>query len=508
MIFDGSAEHPERPLRPLRDQRGLAEAPLAVPEHRWEPEAGQTVTTSAKQTSTKQTSTKQTSTNQTTAKRTTGKRGSTPTAGKPIDAQDALALWTALDRSTALIEFDLDGTVRWANANFLALMDYDEAEIVGRHHSLFVEPAEARSKAYKELWAALGKGTLLSGEFRRLAKGGREVWLRASYNPVFDSQGKPQKVIKLATDITDVKNKGAADASTIEAIEHSMAVIEFDPQGVILRANDIFLSVMGYGETEIVGKLHRMFVNKEEADSQAYRQFWKNLAEGKSQRGQFKRIAKSGELVWLEAAYNPIFDASGKLLRVVKFAYDITEQFNQAVAVLGEKSAQLEAALEESQEAERVRLELDRTLQEMSTPVTPIWDEILLLPLVGIVDSTRTDDVMRKTLDRISQTGSKMFILDISGVPTVDTAVANQLIKITKATRIMGCETLVSGVSSSIAHTIVELGVDISELRTTATLRDAFSTCLSEMGVLDLQHSRSRSAPQRPLHRQPQRSFR
>jgi anti-anti-sigma regulatory factor len=122
----------------------------------------------------------------------------------------------------------------------------------------------------------------------------------------------------------------------------------------------------------------------------------------------------------------------------------------------------------------------------MSTPVTPIWDGILLLPLVGIVDSTRTDDVMRKTLDRISQTGSRMFILDISGVPTVDTAVANQLIKITKATRIMGCETLVSGVASSIAHTIVELGVDISELRTTATLRDAFFTCLTEMGIISV----------------------
>jgi methyl-accepting chemotaxis protein len=439
------------------------------------------------------------------AKRTAPKR-SAAASTSPIDSQDALALWTALNQSSALIEFDLDGIVLAANANFLALMGYTEAEVIGQHHSLFMEPEEARSKEYKQLWATLGQGIFLGGEFRRLAKGGKEVWLRASYNPVLDSRGKPKKVIKLAADITDVKNKSAADASTIEAIERSMAVIEFDPEGTILRANAIFLKVMGYTESEIVGRLHRLFVETEEADSPAYKQFWQALARGESQRGQFKRITKSGEPVWLEASYNPILDASGKLVRVVKFAYDITDQFNQAMALMGEKSAQLQAALEEAQEAERVRLDLDRTLQEMSTPVTPIWDEILLLPLVGIVDSTRTDDVMRKTLDRISQTGSKMFILDISGVPTVDTAVANQLIKITKATRIMGCETLVSGVSSSIAHTIVELGVDISELRTTATLRDAFSTCLSEMGVLDLQNGRGRSPSQRPMHRQ--RSFR
>lgn len=461
------------------------------------------MTTPAKRPSSRGTSSKGLPAKGTTARRTTSKGSPPSIAGQPIDAQEAVALWTALDRSSALIEFDLDGTVLHANANFLSLMDYEEAEVVGRHHSLFVDPAEARSEGYQELWAALRQGVFLGGEFRRLAKGGREVWLRASYNPLLDSRGKPQKIVKLAADITDVKNKGAADASTIEAIERSMAVIEFDPNGVILRANGIFLSVMGYKESEIVGKLHRIFVDKEEANSLAYTQFWQDLAEGKSQRGQYKRITKSGDLVWLEASYNPILDASGKLVRVVKFAYDITAQFNQAMAVMGEKSAQLEAALEEAQEAERVRLELDRTLQEMSTPVTPIWDEILLLPLVGIVDSTRTDDVMRKTLDRISQTGSKMFILDISGVPTVDTAVANQLIKITKATRIMGCETLVSGVSSSIAHTIVELGVDISELRTTATLRDAFSTCLSEMGVLDLQRGRMPSrSPQPSLHRQ------
>ena len=443
----------------------------------------------------------------TTGKRTTAKTSTTkPASTKPtaaIDNDTAQALGTALDHSNAMIEFDLKGAVLRANANFLALMDYSEAELIGKHHSLFVDAKEARSAEYKQLWASLAKGVLLKGEFRYLAKDGQEVWLEASYNPLLNSSGKPHKVILLASNITEAKNARANIDSTIAAIERSMAVIEFAPDGTIQRANPIFLQVMGYAEEEIVGQHHRLFVTKDEATSLTYKQFWTSLARGESQRGQFQRITKSGEPVWLEASYNPIFDASGQLVRVVKFAYDITAQFNQAVALMGEKSSELEAALEESREAERVRLELDRTLQEMSTPVTPIWDEILLLPLVGIVDSTRTDDVMRKTLDRISQTSSKMFILDISGVPTVDTAVANQLIKITKATRIMGCETLVSGVSSSIAHTIVELGVDISELRTTATLKDAFSTCLAEMGVLDLQRGRIPSRSQQPtLHRQ------
>ncbi len=434
------------------------------------------------------------------ARRTAPERNRT----KPTDSQEAQALLTALDRSSALVEFDLNGTVLKANANFLELMGYTEAEVVGQHHSMFVDPAEARSTDYQEFWASLHQGIFVGGEFRRLAKGGREVWLRASYNPVLNSRGQPEKVIKLAADVTAIKNKSAADASTIEAIERSMAVIEFDPHGTILRANAIFLKLMGYTESEIIGGLHRIFVEPEETKSLAYKQFWEALARGESQRGQYKRITRSGESVWLEASYNPVLDASGRLVRVINFAYDITEQFSQAMALMGEKSAQLNAALEESQQAERLRRELDRTLQEMSTPVTPIWDEILLLPLIGIVDSTRTDDVMRKTLGRISQTGAKRFILDISGVPTVDTAVANQLIKITKATRIMGCETLVSGVSSSIAHTIVELGVDVSELHTTATLRDAFSTCLSEMGVLDLQHGRGRTPSRHQTQRRMQ----
>jgi len=124
-----------------------------------------------------------------------------------------------------------------------------------------------------------------------------------------------------------------------------------------------------------------------------------------------------------------------------------------------------------------------KALLEMSTPVTPIWEGILLLPLVGILDSVRTQDIMDKTLGKIAETRARVFVMDISGVSAMDTAVANQLMKITKATQLMGCETIVSGLSPAIARTLVELGVSVGEVRTTATLRDSFELALKAVGL-------------------------
>jgi methyl-accepting chemotaxis protein len=272
-------------------------------------------------------------------------------------------------------------------------------------------------------------------------------------------------------------------SAIITAIERSNAVIEFDMDGVILRANQNFLEITGYTREEIVGQHHRIFVEPAHAASEAYQRFWERLRSGHFHTAEYKRIGKGGREVWLQASYNPVMDGEGRPVRVIKFAVDITAQFKKAMAMVREQSAALERALKEAQEAEHIRQEMDRTLQEMSTPVIPIWDQILLLPLVGIVDSTRTSDVMKKTLMRIRETRSKLFILDISGVPTVDTAVANQLIKITKATRLMGCETMISGVSPSIAHTVVELGVNLGGVTTTTTLRDALEIALQRVGM-------------------------
>lgn len=379
----------------------------------------------------------------------------------------------AIERTMPVIEFKPDGTIVRANDLFLAATGYSLKEIQGQHHRMFMKAAEAAKPEYKDFWTALASGSPRSGQFERVTKSGSTIWLEASYTPVLDERGGTVSVIKFAHDITTKKKTALADKAILDAIERTTAVIEFRPDGTILRANAAFLKVMGYTESEIAGQHHRMFVTQAETRSAEYSSFWQELAAGKVKSGQFQRLAKGGKSVWLEANYNPVFDLEGRVERVVKFAIDITEKFESARAT--------EVALKQVQEAERIREELDRTLDEMSTPVMPIWDGILLLPLIGVVDSARTDNAVTKTLERINETRSKVFLLDISGVPAVDTAVANQLLKISKATQLMGCETVISGLSPAIARTMVELGVEVGQVRTTATLRDAFAIALRKV---------------------------
>jgi methyl-accepting chemotaxis protein len=287
---------------------------------------------------------------------------------------------------------------------------------------------------------------------------------------VKDASGKTVSVIKFAQNITQARKAALADAAKLEAIKRSMGVIEFQPDGTIISANPAFLKLMGYTEGEVAGQHHRVFLTPQERVSAEYASFWQELASGKVKSGQFHRLAKGGKSIWLEANYNPVFDLEGRVERVVKFAIDITDKVESARAT--------EIALKQVREAELIREELNLALEEMSTPVMPIWDGILLLPLIGVVDSARTDKVVNKTLERINETRSKVFLLDISGVPAMDTAVANQLLKISKATQLMGCETVISGLSPAIARTMVELGVEVGEVRTTATLQQAFAIAL------------------------------
>ena len=385
------------------------------------------------------------------------------------------AIVKAIEQTMPIIEFKPDGTIVRANDLFLAATGYTLKEIQGQHHRIFMKADEAAKPAYKEFWSALAAGTSKSGQFERVTKGGSTIWLEASYTPVQDANGKTVSVIKFAQNVTEARKAALADAAKMAAIDRSMAVIEFKPDGTILRANPAFLSVMGYTEGEIAGKHHRLFVSPEETRSPEYASFWQELAAGKMKSGQFHRLAKGGNAVWLEANYNPVFDLEGRVERVVKFATDITEKV--------ESARNTEVALKQVREAERIREEMHRTLEEMSTPVMPIWDGILLLPLIGVVDSSRTDHAVTKTLERINETRARVFLLDISGVPAVDTAVANQLLKITKATQLMGCETVISGLSPAIARTMVELGVEVGQVRTTATLRDAFALALRKMNA-------------------------
>ncbi|MBW1687211.1 MAG: PAS domain S-box protein, partial [Deltaproteobacteria bacterium] len=323
----------------------------------------------------------------------------------------------AIDRAQAVIEFGLDGTVITANENFLRTFGYGLDEIVGKHHRIFCEPDYAESPEYAEFWQKLGRGEYVAGEFKRLTKGGREIWLQASYNPIFDIDGRPIKVVKFAADVTAAKLQTAEFEGKVRAIERAQAVIEFGLDGKVITANENFLRIFGYSLDEVVGKHHRIFCDPGYAESPEYAQFWQKLARGEYDADEFKRISKDGAEIWLQASYNPIFDLEGRPLKVVKFASDITlEVQKRSLALL-----------------------------EMSTPVTKIWDGVLFAPIVGIVDSKRAVDIMNKALSSIADTRASTLLLDIGGVAVVDTAVANHLIKIAKAAVLMGCKTIISG---------------------------------------------------------------
>lgn len=232
----------------------------------------------------------------------------------------------AINRVQAVIEFDLHGKVLHANDNFLSVMGYELDEVRGHHHRMFCDHAFAHSPEYLAFWERLGRGEFNAGEFRRLTKAGKEVWILASYNPIFDAEGKPVKVVKFATDITHQKRMSAETRGKLDAIGRSQAVIEFDLRGNVLSVNDNFLRTMGYIEDEVVGRHHSIFCDEDLVKSSAYRHFWAGLAQGEFQTGRFKRRGKHDADIWILATYNPILDVNGKPYKVVKFAMDVTDQ--------------------------------------------------------------------------------------------------------------------------------------------------------------------------------------
>jgi methyl-accepting chemotaxis protein len=258
----------------------------------------------------------------------------------------------AIGRAQAVIEFDLDGKILDANPNFLNTMGYTLAEVQGQHHRMFVEEQEARGAAYRNFWQALSRGEFESGEYKRLAKGGREVWLQATYNPIYDLDGRPFKVVKYAVDVTEAKIKSAEYVGKVTAIGRSQAVIEFDLDGHILEANENFLNVVGYKLDEVRGQHHRMFMEPDAGRSPEYLRFWDRLSRGEYQSGEYKRIGKGGKEVWLLASYNPIYDLEGRPFKVVKYATDVTEgklrnaEYEGKVAAIGRAQAVVEFDLQ------------------------------------------------------------------------------------------------------------------------------------------------------------------
>ncbi|MBV8917787.1 methyl-accepting chemotaxis protein [Bradyrhizobium sp.] len=310
----------------------------------------------------------------------------------------------AVSRAQAVIEFNLDGTIVTANENFLKAVGYSLPEIEGKHHGMFVEPSERDSMAYREFWAKLNRGEYDAAEYKRIGKGGKEIWILASYNPVLDENRKPFKVVKFATDITAQKLKTADLAGQIAAIGKSQAVIEFNLDGTIITANDNFLHALGYALPEIKGKHHSLFVEPAERDGAAYREFWAKLNRGEYQAGEYKRIGKGGREVYIQASYNPILDLNGKPFKVVKYASDVTRQV--LVRMGNERVRNMMETVAAGAE------ELNASVREISEAMVKSKETAL-----GAVERVASADSQAKRLSDAAQamSGIAQMIGDITG---------------------------------------------------------------------------------------------
>ena len=362
-----------------------------------------------------------------------------------------------------MIRFSLDGTILSANENFLRAMGYSLDEIRGKNHSIFVDPAYARSQEYQEFWAKLRRGEFNAGEYRRMGKDGREVWIRASYSPVFDPKGNLCEVIKIATDVTASKLQNAEYEGQIAAIKRVQAVISFAMDGTILDANDVFLQAMGYSLAEIRGRHHSMFIEPGTERSVEYQRFWENLRSGHPDARIFKRFGKGGKAIWIQASYNPIFDLNGKPFKVVKFATDVTGMVNlrdsaragaeNVAAATTEMSASIaeinrnmaesriatDAILQtttKSHEAAARLLESMKLMESMASLIRDIAGRVNILALNAAIEAARAGEAGKgfavvatevKNLSNQTANASDKIVAEIATVQQISSKVAESV---------------------------------------------------------------------------------
>jgi methyl-accepting chemotaxis protein len=304
------------------------------------------------------------------------------------------AAWTAICRSQIVVEFDVMGQVLWANDLFLDRMGYRLDEVTGRHHRMFCDPDHAGSRDYAAFWDRLGRGCFESGVFRRLTSDGRDVWLQATYNPILDPHGRPLRIVKFATDVTEARRRAAEFEGRKNAIDLSQAVVEFDLRGTILDANSNFLAAFGYRRDELVGQHHRILCDPAEARSAGYAAFWAKLGRGEFDAGRYRRLGRDGRPVWIQATYNPVLDAGGRPWKVVKIASDITRQ----VTLEREVSERLEEGRRFRQQLEAANARLTATMDELAGIVDSIGRiaaQTNLLALNATIEAARAGDAGR-----------------------------------------------------------------------------------------------------------------
>jgi len=341
---------------------------------------------------------------------------------KNLSKEELLSRMEAINRSNAIIYFDLTGKILGVNAIFLKAMGYGEdehEEVVGKHHSIFVCDDYASSLEYEKFWDILRSGKYYKGEFERRKRDGSLINLQATYNPIFDETGTITKVMKVATDITVIVNS----KKQIDAINKSTATISFDTKGFILDANSMFLETMGYKSNEksqIIGKHHSIFVSYEYSKSDEYSKFWKNLNNGKFLEGIFERKRVDGSNIYLQATYNPVFDTKGNVTEVIKIATDVTESVNNKKEIdtlsknLQSELKQSEKLKDEIEKEKNIALnDLDATLKKSQNEMIKIIVKSALgvILSVGVITTIMYSFAILSNKDTqiIGSTWSNMF---------------------------------------------------------------------------------------------------
>ena len=347
--------------------------------------------------------------------------------------------------------------------------------MVGQHHRLFCEPEFARSAEYVAFWTHLASGQFHAGEFKRLAKTGEEVWIQASYNPILDAHGKAVKVVKFATDITAVKRRNAEFEGKLQAISRSQVVVEFDLQGQVLDVNSNFLRVLGYTPLEVIGQHHRLFCEESLIKSPEYRHFWANLSEGQFQAGRFKRLGKHGIEVWIQATYNPVLDANGKVCKVVKYAVDITGQVDREQLVREKVSAISDVLEELSASIDNIAKNAARSSELAQTTQHEAGDGTRLLArsresIMQIQNSSRDiHDIIKTIGDIAAQTNLLAFNAAIEAARAGEqgrgfAVVADEVRKLAERTAMSTQE-----ISSTVQAILDETGIAVKRMQSVST---------------------------------------